>query len=502
MQSEAAAENNTDLFYASLAGGPLKFAEMYSTEYAQIFLNDLIVSYNKVQSYKITNAIILGGKSQNDIYAKWETSDIQGIDKACLKEESREYKHEKAFYPFTINVTFDTCSKNEHVETIFKWALYPPIILSVVLVIAFGIFLSFMLTSVQRAGQIIGSELSHDDLQAALSRISWRNIRELTENAAVPKNRTIQQLQSLIKDTHHDISKILQKLQNKIPENTDLRSLSLLISKLSLEVDRGGQNQEEHRSQAIDLSKFHEFLERKTGAHFEKQGLPTQEADVVIKDAIKFERILINLLSNASQHGIGKPQNSILFLQQSILIRVTSTISLLDYGKIFLARMLGRLNTNDPNKPVYEKVYGREGRGLNIIKRFSLDLGGSFYFTLGFRKLHVGVSLPFSLKQESTAQNKQANESTQSKVKIALLLENKHLRTEVLEEYQLPKEYFVEKSELNGLLEHKRPLYLITDSDEDFPPWVRCFLVQRKERLKSILNNLLKLEINRDSHST
>ncbi len=394
----------------------------------------------------------------------------------CIERRTEYLQPSPTANTYLIDLSLNTCSKS-NLSLMEYHALSTPILVAMAILIVWGLCVYMMIRSVGYAGRLL----------ARTDKILWTNVNMLSQKALQVRGRNLQYYQTLVLDAQHDISKILDVINSKYDEKDINHGVSIvrnIIQKLATEVrsnDMPSHDVTSHREMnAAEISKLLEI-------YYSGCLIDTDLPDNLclhIADMSLFERILVNLSSNAVRNAIEIPTVKVKFEGGFLKLRVFTPIS--DFGafKLHFAKLTYRIDVKNPESPVYVKFFGRTGRGLSIIKRGIFKLGGQLIFTINNKVVESGFDLPAHLIQ------KVLDNCLYPQVKKrAILFNNPEFQAIAIERGL--KEFIITQDEVQKLLTNGINLEIVSDFELTVPPNSTLRILSKKERIEGIALNWL-----------
>lgn len=418
------------------------------------------------------------------VVGEWVTP--LNIPDKCLEKKTQFLHPQFSHYPYLIDLTVNTCS-NSSVSLLEYHTLTTPILVAFAVILIWGVCIFTILNSVSFASKLLASTENTAELIDKTEQIRWSDVFMLTQKALLVRGRNLQYYQTLVLDSQHDIAKILDFILRKydIKELTqNISAIRGIIQKLASEVRSSTGPYHDvtaHRhlstSELLRLIQIY-FVESKI-----ENELP-KNMSLFVNDISVFERILVNLASNAVKHGNDVPQLKIFLNSQKLILHVQSTLSEWQSILLYLARITQRIDTKNFDTPVYTKIFGRTGRGLSIIKRGLIQLGGHMLFEIRNKKLITGFSLPAQLS--SMEGEIQIEKAPRARV---IFFENQEFHNCAVALGLSP--FMVSKEQLLNLISSGHELEIVSDIEFSIPDNFILRLITKKERIEGIAINWL-----------
>ncbi len=417
------------------------------------------------------------------------------VEQSCLENRTEFFHPKKTSYPYVISISMNTCFETK-LNIMEYHTITTPILISIFLLFIWGICIYLMLKSLAYAGKILGKTANVDDLVQKTDLISWTNVSLLTKKAVQVRGRNLQYYQTLILDTQHDIAKILDEINknyNFKDLNQNIGMVRSILQASALEVSNTSHTYEDITpNREVSKKELLTFFENYFKGAEKRIYLP-EEFYLKIKNIFIFERILVNLASNAFKHGTKTPVLICEIRDNKMHFNIHTEITLLSAIIFRLAISTGRIDLKNENIPTYTKLWGRHGRGLSIIKRGILRLGGLMVFKVQGRKIISG----FVLKASFKAKNIENNEETSQKRRV-IFFDNEIL-IEECKKYGLDQ-FFISHDEVIRLASLNEPLEIVSNQDIIFDENYPVKIITKKERIKGLANNWLGIHTMGGTH--
>gem|GEM_PF-6712773 len=499
IQKEESKRNDLDLIFRSVEAGAVQFAQAHASRFANDYL---AFQFGRLQSDetapRILGVQILSGPNENEIFSSWKSPAI--VPPSCLRTEKRSFSTVDAYYPYVVRIDVNNCFESGLMNRLKALSFVWMGSFALVLLLVLGGMLIAMLLSVQKADSVLQSSVDAEDVRRATAGIRWSNIRRLTQMAVSTRGKNLLYFQSLIEDCCHDLGKVLSaigSLTNEQGHERDRKILSAmaLVSRLSA---NPGLKQDE---QPCVSSEVNSIVSRDEIARLLEgcaPGLPVlnelaKGKAFLIRDLHALERAILNLGANAIEHGRTARDTTIRVsgsedgARLNIIFR--QSVGIRSFLTLWFAFITKRIYTDDACSPlVYKKVFGREGRGLNIIKASSRELGGTMIFSLRGRQLFTGIDVPFRSmlsRTEATYALHSVQEPRLNRMgRRVMLLRNPRFK-ELAEKLGL-QGFFVTKSELDHLLLTDTVSEVASDEELDIPSTVRLKKLSTEQRVRGL----------------
>ncbi|MBX9836913.1 MAG: hypothetical protein K2X69_01230, partial [Silvanigrellaceae bacterium] len=364
-----------------------------------------------------------------------------------------------------------------------------PIIVSLAVILFWGICILAMLQSIQYAGKLLEQTEDVDELLDKTDKINWLNVRILAQKAVQVRGKNLQFYQTLILDAQHDIAKILDAISSKYQEkdlNYNVSSVRGILQRLAIEIRSSNEvYQEINAHKDLDTDEILEYIT----THFLNcdiiNNLP-KNLKIPISDISIFERIIVNLSSNSIKHSITPSKLKLFYSNSFLSFRVYSKISFFSALIIHLAKLTNRIDLKNIDSPVFFKFFGRSGRGLSIIKRGLFKLKGRMLFTIEGNIVETGFDIPAEIIDPKIIDVP----VTVHKRKRVVYFKNNDLIHFAIENGL--KDFIINKDELNSLISSvndSEKVEIVSDEEINIPESFILRLITKKERIEGLALN-------------
>lgn len=205
-----------------------------------------------------------------------------------------------------------------------------------------------------------------------------------------------------------------------------------------------------------------------------------------ITDVSIFERIIVNLSSNAIKHSISHSKIKMFYENEFLSLRVYSPVSFLSALGIHFAKLTNRIDLKNANSPVFFKFFGRTGRGLSIIKRGIIKLNGKMVFSIEGKIVETGFDVPAVLVQDKMSDDQS---SLVRRKRVIYFKNNDFIHTSI--KFGLQK-YIISEKEFNELINSTHrgdKIEIVSDEDINLPESCILKLITKKERIEGLALN-------------
>ncbi|MES2614618.1 MAG: hypothetical protein V4591_04300 [Bdellovibrionota bacterium] len=338
------------------------------------------------------------------VIAEWASE--TPVSKECIERRTEYFQPSRSLYTYLIDLSLNTCSE-ANLSLLEYHTLSTPIVVALAVILIWGVCIYAMLRSVSFAGGLLGSSDNTSELLDNTAKIKWTDVGILAQRALQVRGKNLQYYQTLVLDAQHDIAKVLDFINRKYDDKDLNHGISIIrgiIQRLATEVrstDTVYHDVTAHRE--IDAEELLRLVKIYYAGDIIENELPSNFC-LNVSDISLFERLLVNLSSNAVKHSTETPRVRIFFEKNTFKLRVYTPIS--DYSalKLHFAKLTHRIDVKNTENPVYIKFFGRTGRGLSIVKRGVLKLGGRLIFDVNKKIVETGIDLPACLVQNNTEQ--------------------------------------------------------------------------------------------------
>lgn len=417
-----------------------------------------------------------------------EWSSERSVSKECIERRTEYVQPARSLYTYLIDLSLNTCSDST-VSLLEYHTLSTPILVAFAVILIWGICIYAMLKSVSFAGKLLGSSDNTSELLDNTEKIRWSDVGTLTQRALQVRGRNLQYYQTLVLDAQHDIAKVLDFIDRKYDDKDLNHSVSIMrgiIQKLATEVRSSEPPTHDvtaHRE--ITSEELIKIIKIYFTGVLVEDNLP-KNLCLHVSDISLFQRLLVNLSSNALKHSVETPKIKIFFEDNNFKLRVYTTVSDFSALQLHFAKLTNRIDVKNTENPVYIKLFGRTGRGLSIVKRGVIKLGGQLIFSIHKKMVETGIDLPAYLLQQNIKQS----EATQAKRKKVIFFNSPEFTEHALERGL--KDFIVNESELQHLLSQGVNLEVVSDHEVTVPPNSTARIISKKERIEGIALNWLR----------
>ena len=485
--------HDVSLIMGGISGSILGTAELdsqglqdQSQSLMQEYLNFTFDSKKTQSQERVAKVSVFFLHPERQLIGEWVSPDDPPHE--CLEKRTEYFQPARSPYPYLVELTINTCSRNS--LGLFEYhSISLPIIVSLAVILFWGICIFAMLHSIRYAGKLLEQTEDVDELLEKTDKINWLNVRILAQKAVQVRGKNLQFYQTLILDAQHDIAKILDAVGRKYNEqdlNYNVSSIRGIMQRLAIEIRSSNELYQELNAYK-DLSSDEILQYIKT--HFLGceivNNLPNNLI-TSISDISIFERIIVNLSSNAIKHSISPSKIKIFYANNFLSVRVYSPVSFFSALNIHVAKLTNRIDLKNIDSPVFFRFFGRSGRGLSIIKRGIIKLKGRMYFTIESNIVETGFDVPAGLAQDKIIE---IPEASKKRKKVIFFKSNEFIKSSI--EYGL-EAFLINKHELNELISSANKgekVEVVSDEDINLPESFILRLITKKERLEGLALN-------------
>ncbi|WGL58669.1 hypothetical protein QEJ31_08985 [Pigmentibacter sp. JX0631] len=411
------------------------------------------------------------------------------IPQECLDTRTEYFQPHRSPYPYLVELTINTCSKNS--LDLFEYHIISlPIMVSMAVILFWGICIYAMLHSIQYAGKLLEQTEDVDELLEKTDKINWLNVRILAQKAIQVRGKNLQFYQTLILDAQHDVAKILDSISTKYQDkdlNYNVSSIRGILQRLAIEVRSSNEIYQDYTTpKDLIFDEIMQYISTYFSNCEVTNNLP-KNIEVPVSDISLFERIIVNLSSNSIKHSISPSKVKLYYANEYFSLRVYSKISLLSSFNIHLAKLTNRIDLKNVDSPVLFKFFGRDGRGLSIIKRGIFKFKGKMIFTIENNVVETGFDIPAHFYV-----NKKIDE-----IPSYLLNRKKviYFKNEELIQYakeQGLESFIITDNDLESLVKNKiseEKIEIVSDEELNLPQSFILRIITKKERIKGLALN-------------
>ncbi|MGY3803392.1 hypothetical protein ACWNT8_04940 [Pigmentibacter ruber] len=411
------------------------------------------------------------------------------IPQECLDTRTEYFQPHRSPYPYLVELTINTCSKNS--LDLFEYHIISlPIMVSMAVILFWGICIYAMLHSIQYAGKLLEQTEDVDELLEKTDKINWLNVRILAQKAIQVRGKNLQFYQTLILDAQHDVAKILDSISTKYQDkdlNYNVSSIRGILQRLAIEVRSSNEVYQDYTTpKDLIFDEIMQYISTYFSNCEVTNNLP-KNIEVPVSDISLFERIIVNLSSNSIKHSITPSKVKLYYANEYFSLRVYSKVSFLSAFNIHLAKLTNRIDLKNIDSPVLFKFFGRDGRGLSIIKRGIFKFKGKMIFTIENNVVETGFDIPAHFYV-----NKKIDE-----IPSYLLNRKKVIYFKNGELIQFAKEHGLEnfiitENDLESLVKNKiseEKIEIVSDEELNLPQSFILRIITKKERIKGLALN-------------
>lgn len=411
------------------------------------------------------------------------------IPQECLDTRTEYFQPHRSPYPYLVELTINTCSKNS--LDLFEYHIISlPIMVSLAVILFWGICIYAMLHSIQYAGKLLEQTEDVDELLEKTDKINWLNVRILAQKAIQVRGKNLQFYQTLILDAQHDVAKILDSISSKYQDkdlNYNVSSIRGILQRLAIEVRSSNEVYQDYTTpKDLIFDEIMQYIKTYFSNCEVTNNLP-HDIIVPVSDISLFERIIVNLSSNSIKHSITPSKVKLFYTNEYFSLRVYSKVSIFSAVNIHLAKLTNRIDLKNVDSPVFFKFFGRDGRGLSIIKRGLFKFKGKMIFTIENNVVETGFDIPAQIMQNKVHDEIPAVLSNRKKV---IYFKNPELIH--FAEQQGLQSFLITATELTALIKNKvsdEKIEIVSDEEINLPQSFILRLVTKKERIKGLALN-------------
>lgn len=424
---------------------------------------------------------------ERQLIGEWVSPDE--IPQECLDTRTEYFQPHRSPYPYLVELTINTCSKNS--LDIFEYHIISlPIMVSLAVIQFWGLCIYAMLHSIQYAGKLLEQTEDVDELLEKTDRINWLNVRILAQKAIQVRGKNLQFYQTLILDAQHDIAKILDSIHAKYQDkdlNYNVSSIRGILQRLAIEVRSSNEVYQDYTTpKDLVFDEIMQYIKTYFSNIEAVNNLP-KNIIVPVSDLSLFERIIVNLSSNAIKHSISPARIKLFYANEYFSLRIYSKVSFFSAFNIHLAKLTNRIDLKNVDSPVFFKFFGRDGRGLSIIKRGLLKFKGKMIFTIENNIVETGFDIPAHLLIDKKIDEIPTQVNYRKKV---IFFKNEELI--VFAKEQGLTSFLISLEELNELIKNKdneEKIEIVSDDEINLPQSFILRLITKKERIKGLALN-------------
>ncbi|APJ02708.1 ATP-binding protein [Silvanigrella aquatica] len=485
--------HDVSLIMGGITGSILGTAELdsqglqdQSQSLMQEYLNFTFDSKKNQSQERVARVSVYFLNPERQLIGEWISPDEPPHE--CQEKRTEYFQPARSPYPYLVELNINTCARNS--LGLFEYhSISLPIMVSLAVILFWGICIFVMLHSIRYAGKLLEQTEDVDELLEKTDKINWLNVKILAQKAVQVRGKNLQFYQTLILDAQHDIAKILDAVNRKYNEqdlNYNVSAIRGIMQRLAIEIRSTNELYQEFNA-AKDLNSDEVLQYIKT--HFLGSDIVNKLPKNIITtilDLTIFERIIVNLSSNAIKHSTF-PSKVLLYYEKNFLsIRVYSKISFVSALNIYFAKFTNRIDLKNIDSPVFFRFFGRSGRGLSIIKRGLAKLKGRMIFTIEKNIVETGFDIPCRLVEEKS------NELPEFilKRKRVIYFKNEELVQSTIECGL--ENYLINHLELNkiiNLAQEGEKVEVVSDEDINLPESFILKLITKKERIEGLAFN-------------
>lgn len=485
--------HDVSLIMTGISGSILGTAELdsqglqdQSQSLMQEYLNFTFDSKKNQSQERVAKVSVYFLNPERQLIGEWASK--EDSPRECLEKRTEYFQPARSPYPYLVELTINTCSGNSF--GLFEYhSISLPIIVSLAVILFWGICIFAMLQSIQYAGKLLEHTEDVDELLEKTDKINWLNVRILAQKAVQVRGKNLQFYQTLILDAQHDIAKILDAISRKYNEqdlNYNVSSIRGIMQRLIIEIRSSNDiYQDINIAKNLTSEEILQYIKTYFLRCDIVNNLP-KNLSVHIFDLSIFERIIVNISSNAIKHSISPSRVKVFYANNFLSLRVYSSVSFFSALKIHFAKLTNRIDLKNVDSPVLFRFFGRTGRGLSIIKRGIIKLKGRMSFNIEGNIVETGFDVPAKIMQfknlETGILNKKRKRFIYFKNSEFIEYAIENGLNDFLIDYETLKE-LINSSDKESIVE------LVSDEDINLPESIILKLITKKERIKGLALN-------------
>ncbi len=480
------------LIMGGISGSILGTAELdsqglqdQSLSLMQEYLNFTFDSKKSASQERVAKVSVYLLNPDRQLIGEWVSTAPSPIE--CLEKRTEYFQPVRSPYPYLVELTINTCS-DSHLNIFEYHSISLPIIVSLAVIFFWGLCITAMLKSIGYAGKLLEQTEDVDELLEKADKINWLNVKILAQKAVQVRGKNLQFFQTLVLDAQHDVAKVLDTIDRKYAQedlNYNVSVIRGIMQRLAIEIRSSDDSSQEINSfkelNSIDILKF--IRSYFVGCKIEND-LP-DNCIISIVDISLFERIIVNLSSNAIKHAKAMPNIKMNYIDNYFILRIYSQVSFFKAINIHFAKFTNRIDVVNINSPVFFKLFGRTGRGLSIIKRGTAKLNGKMIFDINKQTVETGFHIPaFLINQISQIQPPPIE-----KMKV-IIFKREDLKLKSIE-CGLEK-FIVSQKDLNAMIQSSslhNKIEVVSDEDLKLPESFTLRIITKKERIEGLALN-------------
>jgi hypothetical protein len=408
------------------------------------------------------------------------------IDSKCIEKRIEYIQPTRSLLTYEVDLELNTCSSSS--LSILEYHNLTAIIAFAVILV-WGIFIYAMIRSVSYAINLLGCSENTSYLLEKTEQIRWTNVGALAQRALQVRGKNLQYYQTLVLDAQHDIAKVLDLINRKYDYKELNQSISIvrgIMQTLATEVRSGNSANDVTGHRELSTEELIKLLKIYFSGVIIKNELP-KNFSLHVSDIAIFERILVNLAANFVKHSTA--DNSWLeltFKDNFFMLKLFNLISDYNAFKLNLAKLTGRIDLQNSETPVYVKLFGRTGRGLSIVKRGTIKLGGKLIFNINKKLVETGICLP---AQAPLSIYTKSGLDPLKKRQRAIIFKNPEFTQHAIEKELT--HFIIDEATLQKLIKENKNLEIVSDYEIAVPTNSTLRILSKKERIDGIALNWL-----------
>lgn len=179
--------HDVSLIMGGISGSILGTAELdsqglqdQSQSLMQEYLNFTFDSKKTQSQERVAKVSVYFLNPERQLIGEWISPDDPPHE--CLEKRTEYFQPARSPYPYLVELTINTCSKNS-LGLLEYHSISLPILVSLAVIIIWGICIFAMLHSIQFAGKLLEQTEDVDELLEKTERINWLNVRILAQKA-------------------------------------------------------------------------------------------------------------------------------------------------------------------------------------------------------------------------------------------------------------------------------------------------------------------------------
>jgi len=373
-----------DKLMAAIQSGPVWSAARNDSELAQLFLDETMDNWTRSKEGFVHQVTIRGGLSKN-VYAKWATS--TRVLMQCQRSETRAMHHKTAYAPFYVSVAWNGCANVKFADSIL-WRMHLTFTATILLVLfLLGAMLVFFMQQVKRTAEMLPNPNTQEKETAdAANSIVVSELREVASAVLSSRAGNTLVIKHAFAVFEHELSRVQREIEassNYGFIKTKMQELFSISDTFRGTVSQSGNTRNICAKTTVAIKAID--LANKIENHFFQTNFTCTLLGEIEDSVIQIPRgfadgVAGNLASNLRKYGGNKSRAALTITADSLLIESFNKLSTAKAASFWLAHWHGRIHLGASSKAVYEKLFGREGYGLRIVRDLCHNNGGQFFF--------------------------------------------------------------------------------------------------------------------------